>query len=154
MGEHVALASLCGLLVIPACFKLFELGFTSVDWSAIDPVVGIRRSTITLATALLEFGIVGLLMSGKYRSDGILLTSGAAAIFLVYHLVLDKVAPYEICPCLGNAPLWAGISRKTSALLSWVLLCAVGTNVLCLWVVRRTVNGVNRNGSTAHAIRR
>ena len=117
-------------LLVPAVFKLVELGSGGQTIYGEDPLLGVSRFEATALTVLCEVIVAGMLMSRALRRDGIAFALCLSGIFCLYHLLLDQVAPSEVCPCLGTAPLWIGFSREASEWMAWGLLTTLAISTL------------------------
>ena len=100
------------VLLITAVFKLASLGLVRI--SGEDPLFWfLTKSQVLGLAAILEFSVAVALLSR--RLDEFRKTAAVAwlaMIFLVYRLSLLAVGWHEPCGCLGNAPVWFGLTPR------------------------------------------
>lgn len=83
-----------------------------------DQVTGLSvRTVMASATAVEVIACIALLMLKDGYIRGIVL-AGLGAQFLAYHGAKLMIAPQGLCPCLGSAWKWLGLSEAGATCLA------------------------------------
>ena len=99
------------LLAATAAAKALTLPSKARVMRSEDPVIGLSvRSVMVLASAVEVVACAALLVLRDRCRRGVVLL-GLGAQFLAYHGARLMIAPHGLCPCLGSALKWLGLSE-------------------------------------------
>lgn len=133
------------ILVLTGSVKLLSVSEHVAVLDTVDPIFAIPIRFVLIATAILELGAAGVIVSAAPPASKHGLVLWLAGQFLVYRAFKGLLGASEPCPCLGNMAGWLGLSARDADSLSFSLAVFLAlTSGFCLSVV------LARNRDRAH----